>query len=215
MVFEKEEHKSAPKGNMWLVFVLLVVGVLLAVFVIRPGVVGYGVYQQASSSNLSVQEYSQNVQQLSRDLEVAKTNLSSYSAFTGALLTQVSKVSDELTECKVENERSKADLEESQKQVSAKGDEISKLKSEMDVSISQKVTEKTAALEQDKTTCESSLKSKETEVGEVQLKYDQLVKNTARSVCCKAKVDNSKINFYDVADNKIVCLEEGKNELTC
>ncbi len=215
-VFEKrEEHKPAQKGNMWLVFVLLVVGVLLAVFVIRPGVVGYGVYQQASASNLSVEDYSQNVQQLVRDLEVVKTNLSSYNAFTGALLTQVTEVTDKLTECKVENERGKADLEESQKQVSAKGEEVSKLKSEMEVSVNQKVTEKTAALEQEKNTCESSLKSKEKEVGEVQVKYDQLVKNTARSICCKAKVDNPKINFYDIADNKVVCLEEGKNELVC
>lgn len=217
MVFEKrEEQKASPKkGGAWMLLILIAVGVLLAVFVIRPGVVGYGVYQQVESSNLSVEEYAQNVQQLTRDLEVAKTNLSSYSAFTGALLTQVSDVSDELTECKVENERSKYDLEEAQKLAVSKGEEISTLKSEMDKEINDQVTKKTAALEEDKNTCQNSLQSKEKEVGEVQANYDTLVKNMAKSVCCKAKVDNPKINFYDVSDNKIVCLEQGTNQLTC
>ncbi len=217
MVFEKrEEQKPSPKkGGAWMLLILIAVGVLLAVFVIRPGVVGYGVYQQVESSNLSVQEYAQNVQQLTRDLEVANTNLSSYSTFTGALLTQVSEVSDELTECKVENERSKNGLEEAQKLAVSKDEEISKLKSEMDKKINDQVTEKTAALEEDKNTCQNSLQSKENEVGEVQANYDMLVKNMAKSVCCKAKVDNSKINFYDVSDNKIVCLEQGTNQLTC
>ncbi len=163
-----------------MLLILIVVGVLLAVFVIRPGIVGYGVYQQVESSNLSVQEYAQNVQQLTRDLEVAKTNLSSYSAFTGALLTQVSDVSDELTECKVENERSKYDLEEAQKLAVSKDGEISELKSEMDKEINDQVTEKTSALEEDKNTCQNSLQSKEKEVGEVQAKYDMLVKNMVK-----------------------------------
>jgi len=56
---------------------------------------------------------------------------------------------------------------------------------------------------------------KEKAVGEVQAKYDQLVKNTAKSICCKAKVDNPQINFYDVVDNKITCLEQGANQLSC
>ena len=217
MVFEKrEEQKASPKkGSTWVLLILIAVGVLLAVFVIRPGIVGYGVYQQAESSNLSVQEYARNIQQLTRDLEVATTNLSSYSAFTGALLTQVNSVSDELTECKVENERSKNDIEEAQKLAVSKDEEISKLKSEMDQKINDQVTEKTAALEEDKNTCQNSLQSKEKEVGEVQANYDTLVKNMAKSVCCKAKVDNPKINFYDVSDHKIVCLEQGTNQLTC
>ena len=49
----------------------------------------------------------------------------------------------------------------------------------------------------------------------LQSDYDALVKNSARTICCKAKVDNPLINFYDVADDKIVCLQDGTNELVC
>ncbi|HLD79205.1 MAG TPA: hypothetical protein VJA18_01460 [Candidatus Nanoarchaeia archaeon] len=215
MFEKKEEHKPAQKSNMWLMLVLLVFGIFLAVFVIRPGVVGYGVYQQVEGSNLTVEEYAQNVQQLARDLEVTKTNLSSYSAFTGALIAEVGDTTDQLTECKVELERGKSDLEDAQETITEKETEISTLKSDMDNKITEQVAQKTAVLEDDKSVCQNALEAKETEVTNVQGKYDLLVKNTAKSVCCKAKVDNPQINFYDIADNKIICLTEGKNELTC
>ena len=45
--------------------------------------------------------------------------------------------------------------------------------------------------------------------------FDALAQNTAKNICCKAKVDNSAINSYDVIDNNIVCLESGGKELSC
>lgn len=208
---------AAPKrkGNPTAIIVAVVALIVLAIFVVRPAVLGYGVYQQAQSSNLTVQDYAKSMQELSTDLEVTKANLSSYSTFTGALLAQVEEKNDELTECKVQLERVQSDVEEAQKQVADKEAEIATIKSETQKTIDQQVTEKTAALVQDKAVCEDSLSSKDKEVGEVQAKYDLLVKNSAKSICCKAKVDNPQINFYDVVDGKITCLEQGANQLSC
>lgn len=198
------------------VIIAAVIGLMvLAIFVVRPAVLGYGVYQQAQSSNLTVQDYAQNMQDLSRNLELTKANLSSYSTFTGALLAQVEEKNDELTECKVQVGQLQSDVEEAQKQVADKDAEIATVKSETQNTIDQQVAEKTTALEEEKAACESSLASKETQVGEVQAKYDLLVKNAAKSICCKAKVDNPQINFYDVVDGKISCLEQGTNQLSC
>jgi len=208
---------AAPrrKGNPTAIILAVVGLIALAIFIVRPAVLGYGIYQQAESSNLTVQDYAQNMQELSRDLEVTKANLSSYSSFTGALLAQVEEKNDEFTECKVQLERIKIDVEAAHKQVTDKDTEIAAVKSESQKNIGQQVTEKTAALEQGKTECVDSLTKKETEVGEVQAKYDLLVKNAVKSICCKAKVDNPQINFYDVADGKITCLEQGSNQLSC
>lgn len=203
------------KGNPMAIIAAVVGLIVLAIFVIRPAVLGYGIYQQAESSDLTVEDYAQNMQQLSRDLEVTKANLSSYSTFTGALLTQVEEKNDELTECKVQLERIKLDVEQAQKQVADKDTEIATVKSESQTTVDQQVAEKTASLEQEKLACESSLSSKDIEVGAVQAKYDLLVKNVAKSICCKAKVDNPQINFYDVVDGKISCLEQGTNQLNC
>ncbi|MDP3698015.1 MAG: hypothetical protein Q8R47_00360 [Nanoarchaeota archaeon] len=206
---------SKRKGNPTAIIAAVIGLMVLAIFVIRPAVLGYGVYQQAQSSNLSVQDYAQDMQQLSRDLDVTRANLSSYSTFTGALFAQVEEKNDELTECKVQLERIQADVEEAQKQVADKDAEIATVKSESQKTVDQQVVEKTAVLEQEKTACESSLADKEKAVGEVQAKYDQVVKNAAKSICCKAKVDNPQINFYNVVDSKITCLEQGSNQLNC
>ena len=209
------KHVANRKGNPTAIIAAVVGLIVLAIFVIRPAVLGYGIYQQAEASNLTVQDYAQDMQQLSRDLEVTRTNLSSYSTFTGALIAQVDQRSEELTECKVQLERIQSDVEEAQKQVADKDTEIATVKSESQKTTDQQVTEKTADLEQQKTTCLDTLTKKETEVGEVQAKYDSVVKNAAKSICCKAKVDNPQINFYDVVDGKITCLEQGTNQLSC
>jgi len=209
------KEPKVKKNNSFLLVAFVIGAFILAIFVIRPAVLGYGVYQQAEASNLTVQDYAQNMQQLTRDLELVKTNLSSYSTFTGALLAQVDEKTDEITECKVQLGRAQSDLERAQEQIIAKETEIVTVKGETQALIDQQVTEKTQVLEQEKIACESSLQSKESEVGEVQAKYDQLVKNTVKTICCKAKVDNPEINFYEVVDNKISCLEQGSNQLSC
>lgn len=217
-VFAAPNHSASAakkKTNPTAVIVAIVALLALAIFVVRPAVLGYGVYQQAEASNLSVQEYSQNMQQLNQDLELTKANLSSYSTFTGALLTEIDEKNDELTECKVELERTKLDVEEANSLVADKETELATAKSESQATVDQQVAEKTVALEQEKATCEAAVEAKDTEVGEIQVKYELLLKNSAKSICCKAKVDNPQINFYDVVEGKITCLEQGANQLNC
>ncbi len=45
--------------------------------------------------------------------------------------------------------------------------------------------------------------------------YEDVIENAAHSICCKQKIDNMNINYYEIEDNKIKCLEEGDNELNC
>lgn len=212
-----QQGKSVQKrkGNSTAIIVGIIGLIVLAIFIVRPAVLGYGVYQQAQSSNLTVEDYAQNMQELSRDLDVTKANLSSYSTFTGALLTELDEKNDELTDCKVQLERTQSTVGAAQQQVADKEVELAKVKSETQNTITQAVAEKTAALGQEKIDCESSLNNKETKVGEIQAKYDLLIKNSAKSICCKAKVDNPQINFYDVVDGKVTCLEQGTNQLSC
>ena len=45
--------------------------------------------------------------------------------------------------------------------------------------------------------------------------YDDLVRNTARSICCKQKIDNDEINYYDVDEDRIVCRSDAGEDLNC
>ena len=55
----------------------------------------------------------------------------------------------------------------------------------------------------------------ETELEEEKNNYSELLKNSARTICCKEKVDNENIDFYIVEDGKITCSEESGEELKC
>jgi hypothetical protein len=212
---DQQPNPVKKKTNPTVVIVAVVALIALAIFVVRPAVLGYGIYQQAEASNLSVQEYSQNMQQLSQDLELTKANLSSYSVFTGALLTQIDEKNDELTECKVELGAKQSEVEAANQQVADRDAEIASLKGDTQTLIDEEVATRTAALEEQKATCEAAVEAKDTEVGEIQAKYELLATNSARSICCKAKVDNPQINFYEVVEGKITCLEQGANQLNC
>ena len=45
--------------------------------------------------------------------------------------------------------------------------------------------------------------------------YDLLASNIASNICCKAKLDNSRIGFYEVREHKVACNEESGTPLTC
>ncbi len=46
-------------------------------------------------------------------------------------------------------------------------------------------------------------------------KYTSLATNAANNLCCKAKVDNPKIGFYDIVSDKIVCTEGSGVAINC
>ena len=65
------------------------------------------------------------------------------------------------------------------------------------------------------TECTGQISGKNEEVLSIQESFDLFVKNTAKSVCCKEKVDNPNIDYYDVIGDKLVCLTEGNSKLNC
>ncbi len=81
-----------------------------------------------------------------------------------------------------------------------------------------KISEFEVEREQDKSlikSLEDNLRRNITVLTESNDKYNSLSYNAARNICCKTKVDNPRINSYEVVDNKIVCLESGTKSLNC
>jgi DNA repair exonuclease SbcCD ATPase subunit len=62
---------------------------------------------------------------------------------------------------------------------------------------------------------ENTKENLEEAVSELRDSYDALIDNTAHSICCKARVDDSGIDSYDLLNNKIICVEDGKYDLVC
>ena len=233
---QKYVHKPSPEPVLmqegkkgWRsagVIALVVILALAGVYFIPLGIVGYNVYQQIQGSNLTVEEYGQNVRLLTSDLDRTKVNLSAYSQFNTELQGKVNTLSDELTTCKVEKEKTSSDLthvqqtsaqekSDFQKQVSDKEAELQAEREKAAQEIEQKVAERTLQLDQEKASCLTSLEEKQAEVDAKESTYAAFAKTMARSVCCKERVDNPKISSYNIVDDKIVCLESGGEAIQC
>ncbi len=64
-------------------------------------------------------------------------------------------------------------------------------------------------------TLSDKIKDLETNLNKKTGEFDLLVNNTAKSNCCKARIDNPNIKFYKVENSKVVCSEENGLELNC
>lgn len=159
---------------------------LLVIFVARPLVIGYSVYQNAGEYNFSIKDYSEDITALRSRVLVAETNLSSCNSFSNQLFSQMDETSNKLIQCKADYESTRNDYE----------------------ACITDCSEKQSEREQD-------LQKQMDALADIQSNYNELEKNTANNICCKAKVDNPNIKYYSSENNKITCLEQGSKEISC
>ncbi len=165
---------------------IIVIVIILLIFIIRPGIIGYTIYQQVKESNYSVENYGEDIQDMKTKLLVSDTNLSSCSAFNKELLTELEKYSDKFSDCNSELNALKTDFSLLRADLDQKNEELDKL-----------------------------INEKQEEIDDLRLQYDLFAENLANNLCCKAKVDNPDISSYKIENNMIICLEQGGLDISC
>ncbi len=180
-----------------IITVSLIVLALLFVFVIRPGTTGYATYLKIKDTNYTVESYGKHVSELETEALIQKTNASSCTSSYELLLGELKEFNTQHSQC-------------------MQG--LATAETRLNLSLTETET-MMAEWAADKAKMEQQLKDTETEKDKTILalesKYDSLAKNTANNLCCKAKIDNPDINYYDVKDEMVVCLETGDKELDC
>jgi len=179
------------------IIILIILVILFIAFIIRPSVVGFSTYQKIKSSNYSIEDYGESIQELKSKLLICETNVSSCGAFNKELLTEFGKYSDKFAECN--SELSTSELS------------YNLLKNKYDDTI------ENLKFELDKKDREFNklINKEEEEINNLKREQQFLVKNVANNLCCKAKVDNPGINYYKIENNRIICLEEGTLSISC
>ncbi len=207
---------AVPKRKVnWTRVLLVVVLVLVGVFIIGPGIIGYGVYLQIKDSNYSVNELGQNIHSLEQKLELSQQNLSLQDTFNSNILGMIQKNNDDLILCKTERSKLEAENKYAADLCDLK---VKGLQQELDVTKTKQAEQASAeatATQQAATQCSTDLSKTLQQLVDTQQQLDALVQNMARNICCKQKVDNSNIKGYSVVNNKLVCLEEGGTTLNC
>ncbi|MFH1849017.1 MAG: hypothetical protein ABH879_02415 [archaeon] len=176
---------------------IIFLGLVLAVFVAKPAVTGYSVYSDLKKSNVTVEDVSRNLESLRSQVIRRDVNLSACYHFSAEARGQLDgclhELKAEYTQSRLLN-YSLASLrmecaEKRLEMINSHLEEISELEAEAEV-----LRDELDARDMD---------------------YDALVRNMAGNVCCKEKIDNQDIGYYEVRNARIVCLEEGDSELSC
>lgn len=217
---KKKRELKLPK-HFWK-YALIFLGLLIIGVLARPTIVGYSVHQQIQDTNYTVEDYGNNVNDLINGMAILETNLSLHSDFNKQLKAQLDQAISDLSqcttkkaECEVYMESHRTELDELKEELDEKEEELESKTEELEADCSEEIADSTKELTQGQENCVEQLNSMEEEVRTVQEDFDAFVASIARSVCCKERVDNANINYYSMIDNKLVCLEESGEALTC
>lgn len=167
-------------------FVVIDIVLLLAILIARPVIVGYTVYTQIRELNQSLEIYTQNIGDLRSEMMMATSNLSSCYSMNQQLLSKLQETNSRILEYQT-------NISSIQREISSLEESSNEEKEELQKELDDKIAE----------------------LSDLKTDYNNLIKNTANNVCCKAKIDNPQIKYYEVKADKIACLEEGSLEISC
>jgi flagellar basal body-associated protein FliL len=184
--FKKEDFKGGKKSvdkNKTVIIVLIVVAALLFIG-ISSSVSGYVAYRESVNKQLdsTVQELST----VTKEKEECNTNLFSSLEKETQCKSQLSSKDSQLNTCN----NQKTTLEQQKTQSDALYSSCLAQKEDLDEKY-------TGVVEQ--------LEASSSE-------YDELAKNSVRSVCCSiGDILSGAVRYWEVSDNKIICAENGRN----
>ena len=205
---KKDEHMVVgSKKKKRIIIGAVIVAVFLITILARPSIIGLGVYEDNENITALLEEPVVTIESLQLKLESAKQSLALYKGLSEQYQQELKDNSGELTDALVE----KATLEATQSNF-----EITiKLLEERLEEKTFLLAEKEATLSQSERDSQEEIDGLTGEITTLQDGYDSLVENSAKNICCKNRVDNPSINYYDVINNKIICLEDGEKLLSC
>ena len=160
--------------------------------------------RQVDNANISVSELGATLQELRTELASTKANLSLYSEVYDKVWTEVKTTTGDLTSCLSEKEGLTLEIETVKHEAELELVECRQQQTTAAEAVNRQLAEK------DKKIAEAEQK-----LTDLKEDLDEFAFNLARSVCCKARVDNPNINSYEISNNRLVCLEDGEVALSC
>lgn len=192
---KKKESKGFKTFLVERRFLLLIVVILvLGMWTLTPVITGQTVLSDAEFQQMetTLSSNNQTIDNLTKELITTKTSLTEKTTLSSNLQTDKTDLTTKLSTATSELENLKTKLT---------------------------ALEKTEAMNKDLEKFNYDLKEKladlKEEFDDLEDDYDTVVDNSARSICCKNKIDDSTINAYSVKDGKVTCLTSGGKALSC
>ncbi|MDD3263658.1 MAG: hypothetical protein PHT94_02065 [Candidatus Nanoarchaeia archaeon] len=209
------------------VFIIICAFLIIVISVILPLLnAGYHTIKQFNGQEMSSDEYFAKLTELenkNKELLEEVKNLDSMNKIISENLEKTKNESFEYKEKSKNLEQELTNLNKefkiniSEKEIAHKDEinnyifQISQINQECEKKIQTEVN----LIMNEKTELESDLQSAEFSKIQAEEKYNILAQNTARNICCKAKIDDSSIDSFYILQNMIVCSSDAENPIIC
>src|SRR3989338_4447571 len=200
--FEKKEWKE-KKGwephhyHINYLLILCIILVIILAVLLKSAFLGYKFSQQFKELGLSPADYLKQLDETKTKLAVEKTNTGACEESKKNLLDDLSAEKKSITDCKDSTQALNTKFEGLRNEYNFN---LTRIKDSLDV--------------------EKERLAKETE--DLKLKYaslernfDNLAANAANNLCCKAKVDDKKIDSYVIVNNAVICTSGEDKKVSC
>ncbi len=181
-------HPHHHHINLLLIISILLIGFLLVL--IRPALLGYKISKQVEEIGLTPSEFLKSIEAVKSKLLVAETNLETCKGLNTDLVEDISVEKNTSFKCAQE----KNSLESQYKF------DISRIQSDY---------------ENRRNEIEAELNRNSLVVNTTLDDYSKLLENSANNLCCKARVDDKRIDSYIVSSNVIVCTAGEEKKISC
>ncbi len=191
----KELHPHHYHINFLLIITILLI--VLIIILAKPALLGYKISKQFEDTGMSVAEFLKEMDLLKSELLVSKTNLESCKSLNEDVVKDLSNERNASFRCmqdkNIMESEYKSLIQQCEFNLSRLQPDFENQKKELDI-----------RLEQEKVKFE-----------EAKADYEALLKNAARNICCKAKVDNKEIDSYIISNHMIICTSGEENKISC
>lgn len=195
------------KNKKRLILGVVVVSLFFIIILAKPSIIGFGVYDENSTALLENQLNVESIEDVSLRLEGTLQNLSLYQQLNEQFKTELEEKGAALTDALIAQASSEAAKSNSEKTIALLEERLEEKTSQLSAN--------EALLDQSTQEGQAGIDKIAAELELLQEKFDLAVQNSARSICCKNRVDDPTINSYDLVNNKIICLKDGEKLLSC
>lgn len=227
------------KNKVYIIATILFLALFIPL-VMNPSITGYAAYQDMKDQGGNVQDYTKSMDKLLSTKENLETEITfcednteelrleinkkdkeviKHLSEIDSLNEQIIKLNNDILELKTNYQTSINEMlqeynEEKVKIRQENDNEIELIKEEKDKDIDD-LNDEIKDLESQIQDLEDELDNEKDETNLVETRYNILAQNSANIICCIRRFDNANINYYEVVNNKIVCLETGTQEISC
>ena len=204
-VFDQNEKRN---WRWTIITAAAVIFALVFFAILRPAYIGYTVYQEIADSNVSVETYGLDRADLESQLLVESAKRGSAENVTAILLGDQKELQDALVSCRVDLATAQKDFSRAQEELAQT---IAAQESDRAAALRDLANGSARAREDLQRSCDLVAE----DFQELQEAYNLLLSETVRSICCKQKLDDSSLNYYEIIKGKLYCLSQGSTRFSC